>query len=79
MTLIEEQRLRGVEVTLLGQRHDAGGNLQVLVRSAAVKDGAEVLATSLPRASSGLRVETVGERIAGHDPDEEDPSGHRPG
>ncbi len=77
--LIEEQRLRGVEVTLLGQRHDAGGNLQVLVRSAAVKDGAEVLATSLPRASSGLRVETVGTRVAGRDRDGQDSPSRRPG
>lgn len=58
---VEDGRLRGLEVTVLG---DAGGEsgqagARLLVKSAALKQGDVLLATHLPNAVTGLKVEVV--------------------
>jgi len=43
----------------VGQRRDANGELQLLVRARDASLNAEILTTSLPQASSGLRVNVI--------------------
>lgn len=52
-------RLQGVEVQALGQRRDTNGQVQLLIRSDSTSPGAEILTTSLPQASTGLRVNVI--------------------
>jgi multidrug efflux pump subunit AcrA (membrane-fusion protein) len=52
-------RLRGVEVDTLGQRIDGSGQVQLLVRPVADALVGEVLTTSLPQASTGLKVNVI--------------------
>lgn len=56
---VVDGRLQGVEVQALGQRRDADGHLQLLVRAADASDAGELLTTSLPQASTGLRVNVI--------------------
>jgi HlyD family secretion protein len=65
--VIEDQRLRGIDVQPLGQRIGDRGELQVLVDGGQLPAGASVLATSLPRAATGLRVAPVGSALARRD------------
>jgi len=55
---VVDGRLQGVEVTTFGQRRAADGNVELLVRAAG-EIPAEILTTSLPRASTGLRVNVI--------------------
>ena len=57
--LVEDGRLRAVEVETVGQVHAAGQKAQVLIRSDQVADGDLIAATHLPNAVSGLKVEHV--------------------
>lgn len=57
--VIEQQRLRGIDVTPVGQRVGEAGELEVLVSAAPLPGDASILASSLPRAATGLRVRTV--------------------
>ncbi len=57
--LVQGERLQGIEVAPLGTRHNALGELEVLVDAAALPANARVLSSDLPSASSGLRVEVV--------------------
>ena len=52
-------RLRGVEVDTLGRRLDSNGQVQLLVRPQDATLEGEVLTTSLPQASTGLRVNVI--------------------
>lgn len=64
--LVEDARLRGLEVTPLGTRRNALGELEVLVDASAIPANGMVLTSDLPQASSGLRVEVLGDAaIAG--------------
>jgi len=56
---VVDGRLQGLEVQTLGQRRDANGELQLLVRARDASLNAEILTTSLPQASSGLRVNVI--------------------
>jgi multidrug efflux pump subunit AcrA (membrane-fusion protein) len=56
---VVDGRLQGVEVQTLGQRRDADGELQLLVRATDASLGDEMLTTSLPQASTGLRVKVI--------------------
>ena len=56
---VVDGRLQGVEVQNLGQRRDAGGQLQLLVRATGASLSDEMLTTSLPQASTGLRVKVI--------------------
>jgi len=56
---VVDGRLQGVEVQTLGQRRDADGQLQLLVRATDASLGDEMLTTSLPQASTGLRVSVI--------------------
>lgn len=62
--LVEEQRLIGREVIPLGQRLSQDGELQVLVSADGLDPGAAILSTNLPRATSGLRVQVLGDAVA---------------
>ncbi|GAB3289266.1 efflux RND transporter periplasmic adaptor subunit [Parahaliea aestuarii] len=62
--LIENQRLRALEVTPVGQRSREDGSLEILVQADALSAQSQILATSLPRAADGLRVETVAPAVA---------------
>ena len=56
---VVEGRLRGVEVDTLGRRIDSRGQVQLLVRPVTDALEGEVLTTSLPQASTGLRVNVI--------------------
>jgi biotin carboxyl carrier protein len=56
---VVDGRLQGVEVQTLGQRRDTDGQLQLLVRATDASLGDEMLTTSLPQASTGLRVSVI--------------------
>jgi len=58
--LVVEQRLRAIEVDTVGQTRDAGGQVQVLIRSDAIKSGDLISVTHLPNAVSGLKVKIDG-------------------
>ncbi|MEQ9394956.1 efflux RND transporter periplasmic adaptor subunit [Haliea sp.] len=59
--LVENARLRGLEVSPLGTRRNALGELEVLVDAAAIPANSRVLTSDLPQASSGLPVEILGD------------------
>ena len=54
-----EGRLRGIEVDTLGRRIDSRGQMQLLVRPVADALEGDVLTTSLPQASTGLKVNVI--------------------
>ena len=59
---VEGDRLKAVEVEVLGEGVQGPGAFapaQLLIRSAALKDGEQLLATHLPNAVTGLKVEVV--------------------
>jgi len=56
---VVDGRLQEVEVETLGQRRDASGQLQLLVRARSAGLDSELLTTSLPQASTGLRVSVI--------------------
>lgn len=56
---VVDGRLQGMEVQTLGQRRDANGQLQLLVRANNAGLASEMLTTSLPQASTGLRVNVI--------------------
>jgi HlyD family secretion protein len=56
---IVEGRLQGVEVDTLGQRTDLQGRVELLIRPHQGELPDEILTTSLPRASTGLRVDVI--------------------
>jgi multidrug efflux pump subunit AcrA (membrane-fusion protein) len=57
---VSDGRLQAIIVTSEGQRIDSEGNYQVLVRAAELQAGTPVLTTTLPKASTGLRVAVIG-------------------
>ena len=61
---VEGGRLQGIVVDTVGQRVDETGNFQTLVRSPELASGSQILTTTLPKASTGLRVEVVQEEEA---------------
>ncbi|MFV0476443.1 MAG: efflux RND transporter periplasmic adaptor subunit [Parahaliea sp.] len=69
--IVEEERLRAVPVTLVGQRSDSG-QLEMIVQTSELNHGAHILASSLPQASNGLRVSmsTPGAPKTKADPDD---------
>jgi RND family efflux transporter MFP subunit len=62
--IIEDQRMRRVNVDRVGETR-SGRRPQVLVRSANLPAGAEVIVTQLPNAVDGLLVEVTGGRSSG--------------
>ena len=61
---VEAGRLQAVEVRPLGRRRNALGELEVLIPADALSAGSSVLASDLPQASSGLRVDSVNHALA---------------
>lgn len=66
--VVENQRLRSIEVEPLGQYFNDDGTMNVLIAQTAVAAGAEILATNLPRAMSGLKVQVVNGGVASGNP-----------
>ena len=56
---INEGRLRSVEVAPIGQRINAQGKLEILVKENTLKSGVAILASNLPKAASGLKVKVI--------------------
>ena len=54
--VVEHERLRAVAINRVGERQTNSGGYQVLVRSAELHHGAEVVTTQLPKAIAGLKV-----------------------
>jgi biotin carboxyl carrier protein len=58
--LVENSRLQGLDVTTLGSRRNALGELEMLVDASAIPGNSQILTSDLPQASSGLAVEVLG-------------------
>lgn len=56
---VVDGRLQGIGVETLGRRRDASGQLQLLVRADSGALASALLTTSLPQASTGLRVNVI--------------------
>jgi multidrug efflux pump subunit AcrA (membrane-fusion protein) len=56
---VVDGRLRGVQVHTLGRRLDGSGQVQLLVKPTTNELRGEVLTTSLPQASTGLKVNVI--------------------
>jgi len=65
--VVEEGRMRGVDVDDLGGRIGPDGTERLLVHSPDLETGDLVVTTHMPNAMSGLRVEIVGAGDAGDD------------
>jgi multidrug resistance efflux pump len=65
---VDNGRLQAVAVQPLGRRQNARGEIEVLIPASALPAGSAVLASDLPQASAGLRVEAVGDALAGAPP-----------
>lgn len=76
--LVEGARLRGLEVSPLGTRRNALGELEVLVDAAALPANSVVLTSDLPQASSGLPVEVLGDAAIAGSPTDVDSTGTQP-
>ncbi len=57
--VVEDGRLRGIDVEPLGTRLSARGEERLLVRSDALEPGAALVTTHMPNAIEGLRVEII--------------------
>lgn len=57
--LVENERLRAVQVERVGEYRDDQNRFSILVRSPELDAGAELLATQLPNAMTGLRVAPI--------------------
>lgn len=62
--VIEDQRLRSVSIAPLGQRVNSAGEVEVLIDGGQLTAGAAILATNLPKATSGLKVQVINNEIA---------------
>ena len=61
---VADNRLKAINVASVGQRVDHAGNFQILVRAPELRAGTPVLTTTLPKASTGLKVEVINGEIA---------------
>ena len=57
-------RLHGVQVDTLGRRVDPNGQVQLLVRPQGDRLQGDILTTSLPQASTGLKVDVINSDLA---------------
>lgn len=62
---VEDGRLHPVQVDPVGRRRNALGEMEVLVPADSLPAGSMVLASDLPQAAAGLRVDSVGTVAAG--------------
>ncbi len=56
--VLENGRMKGLEVDVIGQHLAQSGESRLLIRSPAISPGMEIVATHLPNAVAGLKVET---------------------
>ena len=54
--VIENGLLAGIDIERLGERTDARGRLELLVRADELRDGVRILSSQLSNAVTGLRV-----------------------
>uniref|UniRef100_UPI003D0EBC4E HlyD family efflux transporter periplasmic adaptor subunit n=1 Tax=Amphritea sp. TaxID=1872502 RepID=UPI003D0EBC4E len=69
---VKDNRLQGATIERVGDIRDSQGESKVLVRSATLQPGEQILATQLPNAMTGLLVEIAGKKTdakAGSKPD----------
>lgn len=59
--LVEEGRLKGVQVETLGQHQNSAGESFILVRGENIQAGEKIVTTHLPNAISGLKVSYKGD------------------
>jgi multidrug efflux pump subunit AcrA (membrane-fusion protein) len=57
--VVEDGRMRGIDVETLGTRIGVGGEERLLVRADALTDGDALVTTHMPNAMDGLKVEIV--------------------
>ena len=57
---VEDSRLQAIDVERVGELHTPEGEYRVLVRSPELYQGRQVITTQLPKAVSGLLVESSG-------------------
>ena len=57
--VVEQDRLRAVEVERVGERRAAAGDYEVIVRAPELLSGDSILVTQLPKASEGLKVSAI--------------------
>ncbi|MEP0202428.1 MAG: efflux RND transporter periplasmic adaptor subunit [Halioglobus sp.] len=62
--VIEDERLRSVAIAPLGQRINSEGEIEVLIDESQLAAGTTVLATNLPKATSGLKVQVINDNRA---------------
>lgn len=56
---LQNDRMLGVEVERVGEKQDAAGQSQILIRSPALKPGDKIIITQLPNAMDGLKVQVA--------------------
>ena len=56
---LDENRMKSVEVTKVGERRTGANETVALVRSPALRDGDQIIVTQLPNAIDGLKVKAV--------------------
>jgi multidrug efflux pump subunit AcrA (membrane-fusion protein) len=61
---VKENRLVGLEVDRVGEHESAESGYQILVRSADIQPGDEIVTTQLPRAITGLLVERANQKTS---------------
>ena len=62
---ISDGRLQAITVASFGQRSDSAGNYQLLVQAPELQAGTPIVTTTLPRASTGLRVAVINNELVG--------------
>lgn len=65
--VVEDGRMRGIEVETLGTRLGRGDEERLLVRSGALAPGDALVTTHMPNAMDGLRVEIIGDGVMQRD------------
>jgi hypothetical protein len=56
---LDEGRMTALDVERIGEYRGPDGSVQVLVRSAALRAGDQIVTTQLPNAVNGLKVEVM--------------------
>jgi len=61
---VDDGVLQALKVNMLGSRETADGKMEILVSSTDINDGMPIVVSSLSRASTGTKVEIIGEQSA---------------
>ena len=66
--LIQDARLSSVDVSPIGQRINPQGELEILVQRGSLDSGVAILASNLPKAATGLKVEVINDDTPAQSP-----------